>query len=213
MTTDLSGVSPYAELASIDPVLARLVEAVGEPEPFEFPDAGRTAHSPFSGMVLHILSQQISVKVALVVYDRLVAAVGGSLMPEHVLRLDPAQLRGLGTSNAKASYILDLAARVHDGALDFAALAELSDVDAIGALTEVKGVGPWSAHMFLIHQLERPDILPSGDLGIRIAVQRAFSLGDRPTIAEVERLGTTWSPYRTYAAALLWGLLRVPEPA
>ena len=208
MTTHQENDAAYSALATADPVMASIVSRVGEPDPFEFPDDGRTADDPFAGMVLHILSQQISMKVAITLYDRLSHTLGGTPTAEHLLRMSPDELRALGTSHAKARYLLDLAARVVGGDLVFSELNGLSDDKATAVLTQVKGVGPWSAEMFLIHQLTRPDVLPAGDLGIRLAVQRAYSLDVTPTIAEVRERGEVWRPHRTYAAALLWRSLK-----
>ncbi|NQX37152.1 DNA-3-methyladenine glycosylase [Herbiconiux sp. VKM Ac-2851] len=210
MTTRRPDDTAYSALASADPVLAELVLRVGEPDPFEFPDDGRTTAHPFAGMVLHILAQQISVKVAIILYDRLSHTLGGTPTAERLLRMNPDELRALGTSHAKAGYLLDLATRVHSGDLNLSILTALTDEEAIVALTQVKGVGPWSAEMFLIHQLKRPDVLPAGDLGIRIAVQRAYFLDQTPTIAAVRERAEAWAPQRTYAAALLWQFLKTP---
>lgn len=208
MNTHQENDAAYLALATADPVMASLVLRVGKPDPFEFPDDGRTAHDPFAGMVLHILSQQISMKVAITLYDRLSHTLGGTPSAEHLLRMSPEELRTLGASHAKAKYLLDLSARVVGGDLVFSELNGLSDDEATAVLTQVKGVGPWSAEMFLIHQLMRPDVLPAGDLGIRLAVQRAYSLDVTPTIAEVRERGEVWRPLRTYAAALLWRSLK-----
>ena len=194
----------YAVLGRIDPVLVRLIQKVGTPDPFAFPDGGRTSGNNFAGMVLHIIAQQISIKVALVLYDRLTAALDGPPTPVGVLGLDLDQLRALGMSHSKAAYLHDLADAVASGDLAIDALDEADDDDVIAALTRVKGIGPWSAEMFLIHQLRRLDVLPAGDLGIRTAVQRAYTLTDLPPIADVRQRGAAWSPYRTLASTLLW---------
>jgi DNA-3-methyladenine glycosylase II len=206
MTTDPPRVATgaYATLAQSDPAMAALVERYGSPDPFEFADGGRSAGINFAGMVLHIIAQRISTRVALVLYDRLTAATGGTPTPEGVLALDVDALRALGTSHSKATYLRALAEAVHSGALDIERLGEVGDEEAKEALTRVKGIGPWSAEMFLIHQLRREDILPAGDLGIRAAIQRVDGLGEVPTIDEARARGETWAPFRTYAAALLW---------
>lgn len=203
MTTS-SVAAGYAVLGAADPVLNRLIQKVGTPDPFAFPDDGRTSGNNFAGMVLHIVAQQISIKVALVLYDRLTAALDGPPTPVGVLRLDLDQLRALGMSHSKASYLHHLADAVMAGDLAINALDEVHDDDVIAALTRVKGIGPWSAEMFLIHQLRRPDILPAGDLGIRTAMQRAYSLAERPLTEDVRKRGNIWSPYRTLASTLLW---------
>jgi DNA-3-methyladenine glycosylase II len=209
MSADLTsgGDTPYDVLSNADPVLADLIRRYGRPDPFVFADGGRSASSNFAGMTLHILAQQISTKVALVLYDRLAAASGGTPDPEGVLRLDAERLRALGMSHSKATYVRALAESVHSGALDIDRLDGSTDEEAMSDLMRVKGVGPWSAEMFLIHQLRRTDILPAGDLGIRVAVQHAYSLPEVPTIEEVRSRGRAWAPYRTYAAAVLWASL------
>lgn len=194
----------YAALRRADPVLGGLIQRLGTPDPFAFPDGGRTAGNNFAGMVLHIVAQQISIKVALVLYDRLTAALGGAPTPAGVLTLDLDRLRALGMSHSKAVYLHSLADAVETGDLAIDTLDALRDEDVSTALTRVKGIGPWSAEMFLIHQLQRLDILPAGDLGIRSAVQRAYALTDVPSIDDVRQRGTAWSPYRTLASTLLW---------
>ncbi len=126
--------------------------------------------------------------------------------------LGPDRLRELGLSHAKATAIDGLAQRHRAGTLDTDDLDGLSDEQVVAALTATNGIGLWTAQMFLIHQLRRPDVLPAGDLGIRQAVERAWTLPELPTISEVREIGERWSPQRTYAAALLWTSLR-PVPA
>ena len=201
---DQSRNDAYTQLGRVEPRFADLVTRFGTPDPFHFPDGGRTAGSSFAGMVLHILAQQIAIRVALLLYDRLVAAAGGTPTPESVLRLDIDRLKAIGTSHSKATYVRGLAEAVSSGQLDFDRVERSSDEDAEAALTRIRGIGPWSAEMFLIHQLRRNDILPAGDLGIRASVRRIYSLPEVPSIDQVRRLGEAWSPYRTYAAALLW---------
>ncbi|MBG6239990.1 DNA-3-methyladenine glycosylase II [Mycetocola sp. CAN_C7] len=207
---DLDIERTYAKLCQLDPRFADIIERVGTPDPFHFPDGGRTADSNFAGMVMHILAQQIATRVALVLFDRLVTATGGPLTPETVLRLDVQQLKAIGTSHSKAMYIQALAEAVDSGKLDIERLEGVSDGKAEESLTQIKGIGPWSAEMFLIHQLRRSDILPAGDLGIRAAVRKLDSLLEVPTIDEVRARAEVWKPYRTYAAALLWRSLSEP---
>lgn len=194
----------YAVLVDVEPRFAELVARFGTPDPFHFPDGGRTADNNFAGMVMHILAQQISTRVALVLYDRLVAATGGALTPDAVLRMDIEQVKAIGTSHSKATYVQALAEAVASGQIDMERLEDISDAQAEESLTRVRGIGPWSADMFLLHQLRRGDILPAGDLGIRAAVRVLYSLPEVPSIDEVRRRGKAWSPYRSYAAALLW---------
>ena len=162
-------------------------------------------------MVLHILGQQISIPVAYILFDRLADAAGGIPTAEAVTGLGPEELRALGMTRAKAAYLLDLSSRVTNGTLDIENLDRHSDDEAVAALIAVKGVGLWSAQMFLIHQLHRPDILPAGDIGIRRAIANAWSLAEVPTIAAVTARGSAWAPYRTCAAAVLWQSLAYAE--
>lgn len=198
----------YAALGRSDRVLNDLIQRLGTPDPFAFPDAGRTTGNNFAGMVLHIVAQQISIRVALVLYDRLTVALGGPPTPVGILDLDLNELRAVGMSHSKAAYLHHLADAVVAGDLAIEALDEVSDEDVVTALTRVKGIGPWSAEMFLIHQLRRADILPAGDLGIRTAVQRAYGLTELPAIADVRERGAAWAPLRTFASALLWRSLK-----
>ncbi len=199
MTTD-----PYPELARRDPVLAALVRRLGTPDPFAFPDGGRTGGSDFAALVLHIVSQQISTVVAFVLFDRMRDAIGRVPDPAGILALGHDKLRACGLSNAKADYVLGLASAQLDGRIDVEALAGLTDADAFAALTSIRGIGRWSAEMFLLLQLHRPDIVPAADIGIRRAVMRAWELPEMPTTDEVRRRAAAWSPYGSYAVALLW---------
>lgn len=201
---------PYEVLRNTDPVFARLLHTYGPVDPFAWHDGGRTADSKFAAMVVHIIGQQISMTVTFIVYDRLAAAAGRLPDADAIIALGPDALRGFGLSRAKAAYLADLSERQLDGRIDIEHMDHLSDVDAIAKLTAVKGIGVWSAEMFLLHQLHRPDILPAGDVGLRKAVQRAWDLENTPTADEVRDRAASWSPYRAYAAGLLWASLTPP---
>lgn len=194
----------YEALAEADPVLGRLVDRFGTPDPFEFHDGGRTAGSNFAAMTLHILGQQISTKVAFVLFDRLRDAAGGTPTARSILALGPDSIKAVGTSGSKAGYLINLAEYVNSGTLDIEHLDALDDADAVNALVAVKGIGLWSAEMFLIHQLHRPDIFPAGDVGLRTAIQRAHGMPEAPSISQAQEIGNQWRPLRTYASALLW---------
>jgi DNA-3-methyladenine glycosylase II len=197
----------YDDLALLDPVLGRLIEQYGRPDPFHFsPILDRVGDDRFRAMLLQITSQQISTAAALAIFDRLVAAVDGEPTPAAMLKLSPERLRELGLSHAKALAVLDLAGAVETGRVD---LDDLPDDDeaAIALLSTIRGIGRWSAQIFLIVKGNRGDILPAGDLGIRHAVQALWGLPETPTIKAVEARGLAWSPYRTYAAMLLWTAL------
>ena len=148
--------------------------------------------------------------VAVQLFRRVEAAAGGTLDPGGVVGLGTERLRELGLSRAKATTVVGVAERHLAGTLDTDRLAGASDDEVTAALTAARGVGPWTAQMFLIHQLRRPDVLPAGDLGIRHAVAAGWQWqgSGLPSAAEVAQLGRGWRPYRTYAAALLWASLR-----
>jgi DNA-3-methyladenine glycosylase II len=198
---------PYERLLAVDPVLRSIAAVVGRPDPFDWFAAGGTDLTNFAAMVLHIGSQQISTRAALAVFGRVWDAAGGRIDPRSIDGLGPGRLRALGLSGAKAVAIAGLARMHVDGTLDTDRLDGLEDDQVIRALTAARGVGLWTAQMFLIHQLRRPDVLPAGDLGIRQAVRRAWSWPALPRIEQVRQLGERWSPDRSYAAALLWASL------
>lgn len=204
----------YTALAAGEPVFARLIGQYGQPDPFEWFDGGRTGDSKFAAMVLHIVGQQISARVAFTVYDRLAAARWGVPTPESVAELGPQRLRGCGVSTAKAGYLLALADSQTAGAFDIEHLDQATDADAIAALTAVRGIGVWSAETFLVHNLRRPDVLPAGDLGVRRAVSRLWQLEPAPSEQTVRDMALAWTPWRSYAGALLWRSLASPnEPS
>jgi DNA-3-methyladenine glycosylase II len=185
-------------LQAADPVMGAIIERVGAYR-IRFREPG------FETLVKSIVNQQLSGRVAQVIFERLVAAVpGGALTPLGVLALRPAKMRALGLSKQKTAYIRDLARLTRDGHLDFEALSGLTDAEVIERLTQVKGVGVWTAHMFLIFALRRTNVLPTGDLGIRAAIRKAYSLSELPKPAEIEALGMCWHPYCTVAAWYLW---------
>jgi DNA-3-methyladenine glycosylase II len=186
-----------------DPRLGALIKRVGR---CRLPDA-RT-YDPFGALVRAILSQQLSGKAADTIHGRVLALVGGptGLLPSALLAVDPPALRLAGVSGPKTSYLRDLAERVHDGRLNLAALEGLSDEDVIAAITAVKGLGRWSAEMFLIFRLNRPDVFPVADLGIVKGVQKLFGMKRRPKPRTMERLAEPWRPYRSIAAWYLWRL-------
>ncbi len=153
-----------------------------------------------------IVGQQLSTRAARAIYARLTDRFGGRTpTPAEVLEDDPGELRqAAGLSNAKVSYLRSLAEHVVDGSLELERLDALSDDDVIAELTAVKGIGTWSAHMFLMFHLQRPDVLPVGDLGIRRAVQLRYGLPELPDAATIERIAEPWRPHRTLACRYLW---------
>ncbi|HMA34695.1 MAG TPA: DNA-3-methyladenine glycosylase [Chloroflexia bacterium] len=187
-----------AHLRAADPVLAGLITAHGACTLTPEPDL-------FAALADSIISQQISVKAADAILRRFRALLPtGALDPAAILALPEASIRAAGLSGAKVVYIRDLAAHVVDGRLDLGALATAPDDAVITALTAVKGIGRWTAEMFLIFALGRLDVLPVGDLGLRRAVQRRYALPDLPTPAFLITLATPWRPYRSVATWYLW---------
>jgi DNA-3-methyladenine glycosylase II len=184
-------------LKQSDPVLSSIIDRVGD-YGIEFRDPN------FETLVKSIVYQQLSGRVASVIFGRVVKAAGGTLTPESILKLRPGRMRALGLSGQKTAYIRDLARHTRDGRVDFAALLDLPDEAVIERLTEVKGVGVWTAHMFLIFALRRTDVLPWGDLGIRAAIRKAYGLAELPEAGEMEMLAARWRPYCTVASWYLW---------
>ena len=130
--------------------------------------------------------------------------VGGKVTPENILKLRPSRMRTLGLSGQKTAYIRDLARHARDGTVIFQDLAGLSDQEVIERLTQVKGIGVWTVHMFLIFALQRHDVLPTGDLGIRNAIRKAYGLAELPTPAQMEAMAERWRPYCSVASWYLW---------
>ena len=185
-------------LKKADPVLRTLIDRVGAYR-IEYRNPG------FETLVRSIVYQQLSGKVARVIFDRLVAAVpGGKLTPEGILKLTPARMRKAGLSKQKTAYIRDLSRKTKRGVLDFSVLPDLTDEEVIEMLTQVKGVGVWTAHMFLMFALERPNVLPTGDLGIRMAIRQAYGMEELPNAKQIEERAAGWHPYCTVASWYLW---------
>jgi DNA-3-methyladenine glycosylase II len=198
--------SAVEALRKADPVLRELIDEVG---PLEDVFAGRpTDH--YGVLVRSIVGQQLSTRSAAAIYGRLLERFGGRPpTPDEVLADDPDELRtSVGLSHAKVRYLRSLAEHVLDGSLQLDKLADLPDDQVIDALTAVSGIGPWSAQLFLMLHLRRPDVLASGDLGIRRAVMIRYGLPKMPTPAEVDAIGEKWRPYRTLASMYLWRSLR-----
>jgi DNA-3-methyladenine glycosylase II len=197
-----------AQLSAADPVLARLIQAAG---PLADAREGRPErHDHYGALVRAIVGQQLSVHAARSIYARLTARFGDRPpTPEEILGDDPEELRAAaGLSRAKVAFLRSLAEHVIAGELELERLDELPDDAVIAELVAVKGLGEWSAHMFLMLQLERPDVLPVGDLGIRRAIERAYSLDGLPDPATIERIAEPWRPHRTLACRYLWRSLR-----
>jgi DNA-3-methyladenine glycosylase II len=184
-------------LKKADPVLRSLIDRVGAYR-IEYRNPG------FETLVRSIVYQQLSGKVASVIFGRLAEAAGGELKPEAILKLTPARMRKAGLSKQKTAYIRDLARKTKRGVLDFARLPDLSDEEVVAMLTQVKGIGVWTAQMFLMFALERPDVLPTGDLGIRMAIRNEYKMDELPNAKEIEGRAVGWHPYCTVASWYLW---------
>ena len=162
----------------------------------------------YGALVRTIVGQQLSTKAARTIYARLVALFGDNPpTPAELIAAEAVDLRAAGLSRQKISYLRDLARRVHDGELELDILHELSDEEVAARITAVKGLGQWSADMFLIFHLRRPDVLPVGDLGIRRAVEKAYGLPALPEADHLRTLAEPWRPQRTLACLYLWKTL------
>ena len=185
-----------------DPVLRGLIDELGPIAP----ETDRRASRPdaYVALARAIVGQQVSTKAAASIWARFEEALGGDPSPEAVAAAEVEVLRGAGLSGAKAAYVRDLAEHVVSGELDLARIGELSDEDVIADLTEIKGIGRWTAEMFLIFHLGRPDVISAGDLGIRRAIEVAYGLDDLPGPTDMERISDPWRPHRTLACLYLW---------
>jgi DNA-3-methyladenine glycosylase II len=195
--------TPYDHLVSADPVFGDLIERFGRPDPFHWGwTADRLGASAFRILLLQIVSQHVSTTRSFQLFERLEHAAG-EITAARVLALAMSELTSLGLPTQKAAEIASLAQVVADRTLDLDDLPT-DDVEALHKLTTLRGIGPWSAQMFLLGYAHRPDILPAGDFGIRRAVGSLWRLSTIPSATAVARRGMGWSPYRSYAAALLW---------
>jgi DNA-3-methyladenine glycosylase II len=186
-------------LEKTDPVLAGLIRSIG---------AYRIEYSPaeFSTIVRCILYQQVSRKVGLTLYNRLVDATGNGsrITPPAVLALSPETMREIGLSRRKIEYIREFAEGCQNGEIDLGLFEHLPDGEILRQLTQRRGIGPWTAHMYMIFALGRLDVLPVGDLGVRVAVRDAYKLKQTPSPEALEKMGRRWRPYATVATWYLW---------
>ncbi|MGW4485035.1 DNA-3-methyladenine glycosylase family protein [Amycolatopsis sp. NPDC004368] len=197
--------TPEEHLRAADPILGRVVdEVVGRP-PVADPDV---PEDHYGVLVRAIVSQNISIHASRAIFRKLKDRFGGHVpTPEELLADDPEELRpAAGLSRAKTVSLRSLAECVLSGELDLDALDALPDEDVIAQLDVVKGIGVWTAQMFLMFHLHRPDVLPVGDLELRRTVAQVYGLPERPTPAELTRLAERWRPYRTLACRYLWQL-------
>ncbi len=185
-------------LARRDPVLKQLIAAVG-------PCTLRHEPDGFAALVRSIVAQQISTRAAASIHARLLAALGRRrVRPAALLALSDQELRAAGLSASKARSLRDLAEKVHGGQVPLQRLPELTDEEVIALLVPVRGIGRWTAQMFLIFSLGRPDVLPLDDLGLRAGVQQAYALPDLPDRAALTALAEAWRPYRSVATWYFW---------
>jgi len=185
-------------LKKADPVMAAIIQKAG---------AYRMEYREpvFQTLVRSIVYQQLSGKAAQTIFNRLAeAAKADPMTPEAILKLRPQKMRALGLSRQKMVYIRDLARLTKKGDIQFERLPEMDDAAVLESLTRVKGVGAWTVHMFLMFALQRPNILPVGDLGVRAAMKKAYSLPELPKPEEMEQIAAAWHPYRSFASWYLW---------
>jgi DNA-3-methyladenine glycosylase II len=195
-----------AELAASDPVMAGLVERLGEMS-IEERQRRRGVKRPdaYGALLRTIVGQQLSTKAARTIHERVLDLFGGKTpSPEQLLQVSEEDLRAAGLSGRKVSYIRDLAQHVLDGELELDRLEDLSDEEVIEEIVAVRGLGRWSAEMFLMFHLGRPDVFSGGDLGLRKAIQIEYGLEEMPAPGEAEAMAERWSPHRTLAAVYLW---------
>jgi DNA-3-methyladenine glycosylase II len=207
---ELATPDAVAHLRATDPVLRAVIDAVGV-DSLGDASAGRPADH-YGALVRSIVGQQLSTRAARAIYNRLTERFGGRTpTPQEVLADDPEALRAAaGLSRAKVTFLRSLAEHVIDGSLELERLDELGDDEVTAGLVAVKGIGVWSAHMFLMFHLQRPDVLAVGDLGIRKAVMRHYRLDGLPEPDVIERIAAPWRPHRTLACRFLWRSLDAP---
>ena len=189
-------------LKKADPVLAAIIEQVG---------AYRMNYDEpaFASLAEAIVYQQLHGKAAATIFKRLTDMSGLPLKPEGILKLSEEQMRAAGLSKQKLSYLRDLAAKAQSGEVQFAHLPEMSDEEVIKQLTKIKGIGVWTAHMFLMFSLRRANVLPTGDLGIQMAIRKHYRKRKLPKPAQMEKIAKCWEPYRSVACWYLWRSLDV----
>jgi DNA-3-methyladenine glycosylase II len=189
-------------LKNSDPVMRAIIERIG-PCTMEF------GEPVFHSLAEAIVYQQLNGKAAVTIFQRFAALAGDPLTPEGILKLTPEKMRAVGLSKQKTSYLFDMAERAHRGELDFSRLPTMSDDEVIKHLTQVKGVGVWTAHMFLMFTLRRPNVLPTGDYGVRTAIMKHYKKRKLPKPELMEKIAKPWAPYRSVACWYLWQSLDV----
>src|SRR5438552_6640828 len=189
-------------LSQSDPVLRAIIKRVG-PYRMEYGDP------EFHSLAEAIIYQQLNGKAAVTIFKRFAALAGEPLTPDGILKLSDEQLRSVGLSKQKSAYLKDLAAKTAAGLLDFGRLPELADEDVIRHLTQVKGIGVWTAHMFLMFSLRRPNVLPTGDYGVQMAIRKHYKKRKLPKPKDMEKIARAWEPYRSVACWYMWRSLDI----
>jgi DNA-3-methyladenine glycosylase II len=189
-------------LKKSDPVLSAIIARVG-PCHMEF------GPPEFHSLAEAIIYQQLNGKAAVTIFKRFAALAGEPLTPQGILKLSEAQMRSVGLSKQKASYLIDMAGRAVRGELEFSRLPDMTDDEVIKHLTQVKGVGVWTAHMFLMFTLRRPNVLPTGDYGVQVAMKKHYKKRNLPKPEQMEKIAKPWEPYRSVACWYLWKSLDI----
>jgi len=185
-----------------DPVMRGIIERVGVCR-MEY------GEPTFHHLAESIVYQQLNGKAAETIFKRFTVAAGSPVTPKGILKLSEQQMRAVGLSKQKSSYLRDLAAKTESGLLDFSKLQVMEEADVIEHLTQVKGVGVWTAHMFLMFTMRRPDVLPTGDYGIQMAIKKYYRKRKLPRPKDMEKIAKAWSPYRSIACWYLWRSLDI----
>lgn len=191
-------------LQSSDELLGALITTHNDPPVFE------SSNPPFLSLARSIIYQQLATKAAKCIYDRFISLFNGGesgVLPDSVISLSAVDLRKIGVSGRKASYLHDLADKYNNGVLSDELIMKMSDEELIDRLTLVKGIGVWTVHMFMIFSLHRPDVLPVGDLGVRKGVKDLYGLKDLPGPLQMEQLCEKWRPYRSVGSWYMWRLI------
>jgi DNA-3-methyladenine glycosylase II len=191
-----------SHLKKADPVLRAVIERVG-------PCRMQFSPAEFYSVAEAIVYQQLNGKAAATIYKRFTELAGEPLTPQGILKLTDEQLRSVGLSKQKSSYLKDLAVKTSSGLLNFSRLPEMSDDDVIEHLTQVKGIGVWTAHMFLMFSLRRPNVLPTGDYGVQVAVKKLYKKRKLPKPKDMEKIARAWEPYRSVACWYMWRSLDI----
>jgi DNA-3-methyladenine glycosylase II len=195
-----------AHLERVDPVMAEVISKVG---PFNL--TLRTAGTHFDALVRSIVYQQLSGKAAATIHGRVLQLFDNEApLPPQILSAEHETLRGAGLSQQKARYLRNLAEHSLNGSLPVESLHELNDDEIVNALTQVKGIGRWSAQMFLMFRLGRLDVLPDLDLGVQKGIQRAYRMRKLPAPRKVLEVGAKWAPYRSVGSWYMWRVLEMP---